>query len=68
VFHNCADAALLASRTALQVHGAIGYTLECDISLWLAKVRSLSATWGSQAEHRAEVLAALAQEETGPWS
>jgi hypothetical protein len=62
-----ADAARLAARTALQVHGAIGYTLECDISLWLAKVRALSATWGSQAAHRAVVLAALGQEGTGPW-
>jgi alkylation response protein AidB-like acyl-CoA dehydrogenase len=64
----CADAARRAARTALQVHGAIGYTLECDVSLWLAKVRSLSSTWGSQAEHRAAVVAALAQERTGPWS
>jgi alkylation response protein AidB-like acyl-CoA dehydrogenase len=64
----CADAARRAARAALQVHGAIGYTLECDISLWLAKVRSLSSTWGSQAEHRAVVLRALAQDGTGPWS
>jgi alkylation response protein AidB-like acyl-CoA dehydrogenase len=64
----CADAARRAARTALQVHGAIGYTLECDVSLCLAKVRSLSSTWGSQAEHRAFVVAALAQERTGPWN
>jgi alkylation response protein AidB-like acyl-CoA dehydrogenase len=64
----CADAARLAARTALQVHGAIGYTRECDISLWLAKVRALSSTWGSQAEHRATVLAALTAPGTGPWS
>lgn len=64
----CADAARRAARTALQVHGAIGYTLECDVSLWLAKVRSLSAAWGSQAEHRGVVLAALRQERTGAWS
>jgi alkylation response protein AidB-like acyl-CoA dehydrogenase len=64
----CADAARLAARSALQVHGAIGYTRECDVSLWLAKVRALSSTWGSQAEHRAIVLAALAEPETGPWS
>ena len=64
----CADAARLAARTALQVHGAIGYTRECDVSLWLAKVRALSSTWGSQAEHRAVVLAALAEPQTGPWS
>ena len=64
----CADAARLAARTALQVHGAIGYTRECDISLWLAKVRALSSTWGSQAEHRAAVLGALTEPGTGPWS
>ena len=64
----CADAALRAGRTALQVHGAIGYTQECDLSLWLAKVRALAATWGSQAEHRAVVLAALTTDRTGPWS
>jgi alkylation response protein AidB-like acyl-CoA dehydrogenase len=64
----CADAARRAARTALQVHGAIGYTLECDISLWLVKVRSLSSTWGSQAEHRAVVLRELAQEGAGAWS
>ena len=64
----CADGARLAARTALQVHGAIGYTRECDISLWLAKVRALSSTWGSQAEHRAVVLAALTEPGTGPWS
>ena len=63
-----ADAANRAARTALQVHGAIGYTRECDVSLWLAKVRALSSAWGSQAEHRATVLAALAEPETDPWS
>jgi alkylation response protein AidB-like acyl-CoA dehydrogenase len=64
----CADAARRAARTALQLHGAIGYTQECDVSLWLAKVRALSTTWGSQAEHRAAVLAALSETETGPWT
>jgi alkylation response protein AidB-like acyl-CoA dehydrogenase len=55
----CADAAYRAARTALQVHGAIGYTEEHDLSLWLAKVRALVPAWGSQAEHRAIVLAAI---------
>jgi alkylation response protein AidB-like acyl-CoA dehydrogenase len=64
----CADAARQAARVALQVHGAIGYTQECDVSLWLDKVIALSSAWGSQAEHRATVLAALAEPETGPWS
>jgi alkylation response protein AidB-like acyl-CoA dehydrogenase len=56
----CADAASLAARVALQVHGAIGYTAEHDVSLWLTKVRALGPAWGSQAAHRARVVAALA--------
>jgi alkylation response protein AidB-like acyl-CoA dehydrogenase len=64
----CADAARRAASTAIQVYGAIGYTRECDVSLWLAKVRALSSVWGSQAEHRATVLAELAEPETGTWS
>jgi hypothetical protein len=55
----CADAAYRAARTALQVHGAIGYTEEHDLSLWLAKVRALVPAWGSQAAHRAAALAAV---------
>ncbi len=54
-----ADAAYLASRVGLQVHGAVGYTLELDLSLWLTKVRALVAAWGTTAHHRDRVLAAL---------
>ncbi len=46
-----------AARAALQVHGAIGYTQEHDLHLWLTKVRALAGAWGSQAEHRARVMA-----------
>ncbi len=63
----CGDAAYLAARAALQVHGAIGYTAEHDLSLWLSKVRALVPAWGSQAEHRARVMAALASGEP-PWT
>jgi alkylation response protein AidB-like acyl-CoA dehydrogenase len=55
----CADAAYRAARAALQVHGAIGYTAELDLSLWLAKVWALVPAWGSQAEHRARVVREL---------
>jgi len=54
------DAATLAARAALQVHGAIGYTQEHDLHLWLTKVRALSGAWGSQSAHRTRLLAALA--------
>jgi alkylation response protein AidB-like acyl-CoA dehydrogenase len=55
----CADAAYLAARVALQVHGAIGYTAEHDTGLWITKVQALRAAWGTPAHHRARVLAAL---------
>ena len=45
----CGDAAYRASRAALQVHGAIGYTAEYDLSLWLTKVRALVSAWGTPA-------------------
>ena len=55
----CSDAAYLASRTALQVHGAIGYTQEFDLSIWITKVRALVTAWGTPAHHRARVLEGL---------
>lgn len=50
------DAAYLAARTALQVHGAIGYTAEHDLGLRLTKVRALVGAWGSGSFHRSRVL------------
>jgi alkylation response protein AidB-like acyl-CoA dehydrogenase len=55
----CADAARRAARVGLQVHGAMGYTAEHDSSVWLTKIEALRRAWGSQAWHRARVLAAL---------
>jgi hypothetical protein len=55
----CADAAYRAARTALQVHGAIGYTAEYDLALWLTKVRALTFAWGPQRFHRDRVLVAI---------
>ncbi|MEV4316578.1 acyl-CoA dehydrogenase family protein [Actinocrispum sp. NPDC049592] len=53
------DAAYRAMRTSLQVHGAIAYTLEHDISRWLTKIRALHTTWGTPSTHRAHLLATL---------
>lgn len=50
-------AAYLAARTALQVHGAIGYTAEHDLGLRLTKVRALLGAWGDGRFHRKRVLA-----------
>jgi alkylation response protein AidB-like acyl-CoA dehydrogenase len=56
------DAAYAAARTALQVHGAIGYTAEHDLGLWILKVRALLTAWGTPAFHRARVLEAITAE------
>ncbi|NKY84260.1 acyl-CoA dehydrogenase family protein [Nocardia veterana] len=55
----CAEAAYRTARIALQVHGAIGYTAECDLSLWITKVTALRSAWGTADFHRARVAAAL---------
>lgn len=53
------DAAAEAARVSLQVHGAIGYTWECDLHLYLKRAWALAEAWGSAVEHRARVLETL---------
>ncbi|MFI6997333.1 acyl-CoA dehydrogenase family protein [Nocardia sp. NPDC050175] len=55
----CGDAAYRAARAALQVHGAIGYTAEYDLSLWLTKVTALRSAWGTPDLHRARIADSL---------
>ncbi|OBB66653.1 MULTISPECIES: acyl-CoA dehydrogenase family protein [unclassified Mycobacterium] len=54
-----AEAGLLAARSALQTHGAIGFTQEHDLSLWLLRVQALRSAWGTPEAHRRRVLEAL---------
>lgn len=46
------EAATLACRKSLQVHGAIGYTFEFDLHLYMKRAWALAAAWGSPAQHR----------------
>jgi alkylation response protein AidB-like acyl-CoA dehydrogenase len=59
------EAALEAARVSLQVHGAIGYTWECDLHLFLKRAWALSESWGSAAHHRMRVLDSLAPRGVG---
>jgi alkylation response protein AidB-like acyl-CoA dehydrogenase len=43
----------------LQVHGAIGYTDEYDLSLLIRKARALRTAWGSPTEHRTRLMSSL---------
>jgi alkylation response protein AidB-like acyl-CoA dehydrogenase len=47
-----ADAAHLATRVALQCHGAIGYSFEHDLHMWMKRAWVLEAAWGSALWHR----------------
>ena len=53
------DAARLTARQALQCHGAIGYTVEYDLHLYLKRAEALSRSWGDAAWHRRRVATAL---------
>ena len=53
------DAAQKAARSALQVHGAIGYTWECDLQLFMKKAWALIPAWGSASYHRRRVADAV---------
>ena len=46
------DAALHVMQEAVQFHGAIGITDECDIGLYARKILALQNDWGSAAAHR----------------
>jgi alkylation response protein AidB-like acyl-CoA dehydrogenase len=54
-----AEAGLLAARSALQTHGAIGFTQEHDLSLLLLRVQALRSAWGDPTTHRRRVLEEL---------
>jgi alkylation response protein AidB-like acyl-CoA dehydrogenase len=53
------DAASLAARAALQCHGAIGYTFEYDLHLWMKRVWALRVAWGDTAFHRARIATSV---------
>lgn len=52
-------AAVVAGRAALQCHGAIGYTVEADLHLFLKRSWALARTWGDDDHHADRVAAAL---------
>ena len=53
------DAVDRACRVALQCHGAIGYTIEYDLQLWLKRGWALAASWGDSRLHRRRIAAGL---------
>jgi alkylation response protein AidB-like acyl-CoA dehydrogenase len=52
------EAALLAARTALQLHGAIGYSYEYDLQLFMKRTWALAAAYGDALTHRTRIAEA----------
>ncbi|MBI2168900.1 MAG: acyl-CoA/acyl-ACP dehydrogenase [Actinobacteria bacterium] len=57
------DAATDAARAALQIHGAIGYSWEFDLHLFMKRAWSLAAAYGDGSFHRRRVGDWLQQRE-----
>lgn len=67
------DAADLAARTAIQVHGAMGYSWELDLHFFMKRAWALQGAWGDRNFHARRVQSlvcegalALGPEETFP--
>lgn len=53
------DAAWAMSETAIQVHGAMGYTYEVDLHFWMKRAWALAGAWGDRAFHLRRIDAAV---------
>jgi acyl-CoA dehydrogenase len=49
----CSDAAMLIAGEALQMHGGMGMTDECNVGLYLKRAKAASMTFGDASWHRA---------------
>lgn len=49
------EAANLAARNSIQVHGAMGYTWEVDLHIFMKKAWALANTWGDAGFHKARI-------------
>ena len=55
----CAEAGWLAARKGIQVHGAMGYTWEVDLQMFMKRAWVLDSAWGDRAFHRSRMAKAL---------
>ncbi|WP_313801456.1 acyl-CoA dehydrogenase [Sphingobium sp.] len=60
------EAADKAARASIQVHGAMGYSWEVDVHLFLKRALALTQSWGTPACHRARIAQRLFTQPNGP--
>jgi alkylation response protein AidB-like acyl-CoA dehydrogenase len=53
------DAATFCARRTLQTHGAMGYTWEYDLQIWMKRAWATAQSWGPSAWHRARIADAV---------
>lgn len=53
------EAAALAARNSIQVHGAMGYTWEVDVHIFAKRAWVLESAWGDRAFHKLRVADAV---------
>ena len=51
----CCEASWLAARHGIQVHGAMGYTWEVDLQMFMKRAWALDNAWGDRALHKTRV-------------
>ncbi|MBP9712579.1 MAG: acyl-CoA/acyl-ACP dehydrogenase [Sterolibacterium sp.] len=49
------EAALYAAKKGMQVHGAMGYTWEVDLQIFMKRAWVLAAAWGDKGFHKSRV-------------
>lgn len=50
------SSAALAAENSIQCHGAMGYTWECDLHIFMKRAWSLEKSWGDSGFHQNRVL------------
>lgn len=58
----CAEAGWFSARKGIQVHGAMGYTWEVDLQMFMKRAWVLDAAWGDRAFHKQRLSDALLNE------
>lgn len=53
------DKCVFVGRSAQQIHGGLGFMMECDLQLWYRRIVAFSLRCGSAREHRRRIAAAL---------
>ena len=53
------EASALAAKNCMQVHGAMGYTWELDLQMYMKRAWALAGAWGDRSFHKARVADAM---------